>query len=180
MTPIQLVTLKACEDHKDAQSFLALAETRLKTIKNRDFAWWDRTLILPGEDRESETAKHLSEAHYVILLLSPNLLAAMKDRNVPRIGEIEHKLLPVMLVDVPLDGSREFHQIDRRQIYRGPSSEGCSYNSLESDRQRNRFVDGFVSSMIRRIDKEHRVLQDAASSNLSTPRGCSRPVPVMS
>ena len=104
MTPIQLVTLKACEDHKDAQSFLALAETRLKTIKNRDFAWWDRTLILPGEDRESETAKHLSEAHYVILLLSPNLLAAMKDRNVPRIGEIEHKLLPVMLVDVPLDG----------------------------------------------------------------------------
>ena len=85
-----------------------------------------------------------------------------------------------MLVDVPLDGSREFHQIDRRQIYRGPSSEGCSYNSLESDRQRNRFVDGFVSSMIRRIDKEHRVLQDAASSNLSTPRGCSRPVPVMS
>ena len=177
MTPIQLVTLKACEDHKDAQSFLALAETRLKTIKNRDFAWWDRTLILPGEDRESETAKHLSEAHYVILLLSPNLLAAMKDRNVPRIGEIEHKLLPVMLVDVPLDGSREFHQIDRRQIYRGPSSEGGSYNSL---RQRNRFVDGFVSQMIRRIDKEHRALQDAASSNLSTPRGCSRPVPVMS
>lgn len=152
MTPIQLVTLKACEDHKDAQSFLALAETRLKTIKNRDFAWWDRTLILPGEDRESETAKHLSEAHYVILLLSPNLLAAMKDRNVPRIGEIEHKLLPVMLVDVPLDGSREFHQIDRRQIYRGLPGEARSYDCLENDPQRNRFVDGFVDAIVARVE----------------------------
>ena len=152
MTPIQLVTLKACEDHKDAQSFLALAETRLKTIKNRDFAWWDRTLILPGEDRESETAKHLSAAHYVILLLSPNLLAAMNDRNVPRIGEIEHKLLPVMLVDVPLDGSREFHQIDRRQIYRGLSGEARSYDCLESDPQRNRFVDGFVDAIVARVE----------------------------
>ena len=152
MTPIQLVTLKACEDHKDAQSFLALAETRLKTIKNRDFAWWDRTLILPGEDRESETAKHLSEAHYVILLLSPNLLAAMKDRNVPRIGEIEHKLLPVMLVDVPLDGSREFHQIDRRQIYRGLPGEARSYDCLENDPQRNRFVNGFVDAIVARVE----------------------------
>lgn len=152
MTPIQLVTLKACEDHKYAQSFLALAETRLKTIKNRDFAWWDRTLILPGEDRESETAKHLSEAHYVILLLSPNLLAAMKDRNVPRIGEIEHKLLPVMLVDVPLDGSREFHQIDRRQIYRGLPGEARSYDCLENDPQRNRFVNGFVDAIVARVE----------------------------
>ena len=152
MTPIQLVTLKACEDHKYAQSFLALAETRLKTIKNRDFAWWDRTLILPGEDRESETAKHLSEARYVILLLSPNLLAAMKDRNVPRIGEIEHKLLPVMLVDVPLDGSREFHQIDRRQIYRGLPGEARSYDCLENDPQRNRFVNGFVDAIVARVE----------------------------
>ena len=152
MTPIQLVTLKACEDHKYAQSFLALAETRLKTIKNRDFAWWDRTLILPGEDRESETAKHLSDAHYVILLLSPNLLAAMKDRNVPRIGEIEHKLLPVMLVDVPLDGSREFHQIDRRQIYRGLPGEARSYDCLENDPQRNRFVNGFVDAIVARVE----------------------------
>jgi hypothetical protein len=53
---------------------------------------------------------------------------------------------------VPLDGTVEFHQIERRQIYRGNSIEPHSYVSRETDYQRNRFVDGFVSQMIRRIE----------------------------
>lgn len=155
MSTYQLYVLKTLEDHEDADSFLTLTEQRLKTIKGHKFAWWDPSLLLPGDDREAEINKHLSEASYVIPLLSPSLLAAMKDeknREVPNIAEIQDKLFPVMLVDVLLDGTVECFGIDARQIYRGDQPEPRSYDSLDSAYQRNRFVDGFVSRMIRRIE----------------------------
>ena len=62
------------------------------------------------------------------------------------------KTLPVMLVDVPLDGTVEFHQIDRRQIYRGNSIEPHSYVSRETDYQRDQFVGGFFSRIIDRVE----------------------------
>lgn len=155
MSTYQLYVLKTLEDHEDADSFLTLTEQRLKTIKGHRFAWWEPSLLLPGDDLEAEINKHLSEASYVIPLLSPSLLAAMKDeknREVPNIAEIQDKLFPVMLVDVLLDGTVECFGIDARQIYRGDQPEPRSYDSLDSAYQRNRFVDGFVSRMIRRIE----------------------------
>ena len=86
MSTYRLYVLKTLEDHKDADSFLTLAEQRLKTIKSHKFTWWDPSLLLPGDDREAEINKYLSEASYVIPLLSPSLLAATKDekdREVP-------------------------------------------------------------------------------------------------
>ena len=80
MSTYRLYVLKTLEDHKDADSFLTLAEQRLKTIKSHKFAWWDPSLLLPGDDREAEINKYLSEASYVIPLLSPSLLAATKAR----------------------------------------------------------------------------------------------------
>ena len=155
MSTYRLHVLKTLEDHKDADSFLTLAEQRLKTIKSHKFAWWDPSLLLPGDDREAEINKYLSEASYVIPLLSPSLLAATKDekdREVPNIAKIQDKLFPVMLVDVLLDGTVECFGIDARKIYCGDQPEPRSYNSLDSAYQRNRFVDGFVSRMIRRIE----------------------------
>lgn len=155
MSTTQLYTLKTLEDQRDANSFLTLTKPRLKNVKNHTFTWWDPSRILPGEDREAEINKHLSEASYVIPLLSPSLLVATKDekdREVPNIAKIQDKLLPVMLVDVLLDGTVECFGIDARKIYRGDQPEPRSYNSLDSAYQRNRFVDGFVSQMIHRIE----------------------------
>ena len=153
----RLYFLKALEDHEDTNSFFALTEQRLKITQGHKFTWWDPSLLLPGDDREAEIEKHLSEATYVVPLLSPSLLAAMKDeknREIPNIGQIQDKLFPVMLVNVPLDGTVDCLGIDARQIYRGDQAEPHSYDSLDSAYQRNRFVDGFVSRMIRRIDNK--------------------------
>ena len=154
MSTTQLYTLKTLEDQRDANSFLTLTKPRLKNVKNHTFTWWDPSRILPGEDREAEINKHLSAADYVILLLSPHLLAAMKDQELPSIDKVQAKLLPVMLVNVPLDDTMDCFGIDARQIYRGDQAEPHSYDSLDSAYQRNRFVDGFVSRMIRRIDNK--------------------------
>lgn len=50
MSTYRLYILKTLEDHKDADSFLALTKQRLKTIKSHKFTWWDPSLLLPGDD----------------------------------------------------------------------------------------------------------------------------------
>ena len=59
MSTYRLYILKTLEDHKDADSFLALTKQRLKTIKSHKFTWWDPSLLLPGDEREAEINKHL-------------------------------------------------------------------------------------------------------------------------
>ena len=152
MSATKLYVLNARQDQELADSFLALVKPRLKNVKNHNFVWWDPSSLLPGEEWKSEINTHLADADYVILLLSPYLLAAMKDQELPSIDKVEAKLLPVMLVNVPLDDTMDCFGIDARQIYRGDQAEPHSYDSLDSAYQRNRFVDGFVSRMIRRIE----------------------------
>ena len=153
----RLYFLKALEDQEDTNSFFALTEQRLKITQGHKFTWWDPSLLLPGDDREAEIEKHLSEATYVVPLLSPSLLAAMKDeknREIPNIGQIQDKLFPVMLVNVPLDGTVDCLGIDARQIYCGDQPKPRSYDSLDKAYERNHFVNGFVSRLIRRVENK--------------------------
>lgn len=152
MSAAKLYVLNAHQDQELADSFLALAEPRLENVKNHSFAWWTPSSLLPGEERESEINTHLADADYVILLLSPDFLASLRDEKAPKISDSHAKLLPVMLVDVPLDCSMEFFGIDDHQIYCGDTVDPRSYVSLDSAYQRNRFVDGFIGRMIRRIE----------------------------
>ena len=152
MSATKLYVLNARQDQEVADSFLALVKPRLKNVKNHNFVWWTPSSLLPGEERKSEINTHLADADYVLLLLSPDFLASLRDEDAPKISDSYAKLLPVMLVDVPLDRSMEFFGIDDRQIYCGDTVEPRSYVSLDSAYQRNRFVDGFVSRMIRRIE----------------------------
>jgi hypothetical protein len=152
---IQLFLSWAHDDAKLKESFLKLLKTRLTNVPNHAFTWWEDSFILPGEEWKEEIRAQLAEADYIVQLISPSFLAStfIRDYEIPGVGEAPlKKTLPVMLVDVPLDGTVEFHQIERRQIYRGNSIEPHSYVSRETDYQRNRFVDGFVSQMIRRIE----------------------------
>lgn len=152
MSAIELYILNAHQDQELADSFLALVKPRLKNVKNHNFVWWDPSSLFPGEERKPEINTHLASADYVILLLSPDFLASLRDEDAPKISDSYTKLLPVMLVDVPLDHSMEFFGIDDRQIYCGDTVEPHSYVSLDSAYQRNRFVDGFITRMIRRIE----------------------------
>ena len=152
MSDSKLYILNAREDQELAGSFLALAEPRLKSVKNHNFTWWAPSSLLPGEERHTQIDGRLAEADYVILLLSPDFLASLREEDAPKISDSYAKLLPVMLVDVPLDRSMEFFGIDDRQIYCGITAEPRSYVSLDSAYQRNRFVDGFIGRMIRRIE----------------------------
>ena len=63
MSTYRLYILKTLEDHKDADSFLALTKQRLKTIKSHKFTWWDPSLLLPGDDREAELVVTLTPRH---------------------------------------------------------------------------------------------------------------------
>ena len=152
---IQLFLSWAHDDAKLKESFLKLLEPRLGNARNHVFTWWEDSFILPGEEWKDEILTRLAEADYIVQLISPSFLASdfIRDYEIPGVGEAPlKKTLPVMLVDVPLDGSREFHQIDRRQIYRGLPGEARSYDCLENDPQRNRFVDCFVDAIVARAE----------------------------
>lgn len=152
---IQLFLSWAHDDAKLKESFLKLLKTRLTNVPNHAFTWWEDSFILPGEEWKEEIRAQLAEADYIVQLISPSFLASdfIRDYEIPGVGEAPlKKTLPVMLVDVPLDGTVEFHQIDRRQIYRGNSIEPHSYVSRETDYQRDQFVGGFFSRIIDRVE----------------------------
>lgn len=155
MSDIQLFLSWARTDAETKESFLNLLKPHLKIAKNHTFTWWEDSFILPGEEWKEEILAQLEKADYIVQLISPSFLASefIRDYEIPGVGEAPlKKTLPVMLVDVPLDGTVEFHQIDRRQIYCGNSYKPHSYVSRETDYQRNQFVDGFFSRIIDRVE----------------------------
>jgi hypothetical protein len=155
MSDIRLFLSWAHNDAEAKDSFLKLLKPRLGIAKNHVFTWWVDSFILPGEEWKEEIRAQLAEADYIVQLISPSFLAStfIRDYEIPGVGEAPlKKTLPVMLVDVPLDGTVEFHQIDRRQIYRGNSIEPHSYVSRETDYQRDQFVGGFFSRIIDRVE----------------------------
>mgnify|MGYP000856373235 FL=1 len=155
MSDIRLFLSWAHNDAEAKDSFLKLLKPRLWIAQNHVFTWWMDSLILPGEEWKEEIRAHLAEADYIVQLISPSFLAStfIRDYEIPGVGEAPlKKTLPVMLVDVPLDGTVEFHQIDRRQIYCGNSIEPHSYVSRETDYQRDQFVAGFFSRIIDRVE----------------------------
>ena len=152
---IQLFLSWAHDDAKLKESFLKLLKPCLAIVPNHAFTWWEDSFILPGEEWKEEILTQLTEADYIVQLISPSFLASdfIRKYEIPGVGKApEKKILPVMLVDVPLDGTVEFHQIDRRQIYCGNSIDPHSYVSRETDYQRNQFVDGFFSRIIDRVE----------------------------
>ena len=155
MSDIRLFLSWAHNDAEAKDSFLKLLKLPLGTAQNHVFTWWEDSFILPGEEWKEEIRAQLEKADYIVQLISPSFLASdfIRDYEIPGVGEAPlKKTLPVMLVDVSLDGMVEFHQIDRRQIYRGNPIEPHCYVSRETDFQRNQFVDGFVSRIIDRVE----------------------------
>lgn len=155
MSGIRLFLSWAHDDAELKESFLELLKPRLKNVRGYQFDWWEDSFILPGEEWKPEILTQLANADYIVQLISPSFLASafIRKYEIPGVGEAPlKKTLPVMLVDVPLDGSMEFHQIDRRQIYYIQQGRNrYSYISRETDYQHNQFVDGFVERVRLRV-----------------------------
>lgn len=155
MSDIQLFLSWAHADAEAKESFLNLLKPPLQIAKDHTFTWWEDSFILPGEEWKEEIRAQLEKADYIVQLISPSFLASdfIRDYEIPGVGEAPlKKTLPVMLVDVPFDGTVEFHQIDRRQVYRGNTCEPHSYISCQTNYQRRLFVDGFFIRIIDRVE----------------------------
>lgn len=76
--------------------------------------------------------------------------------EVPHIDKLRAKLLPVILLNVPLDSTADCLGINTRHIYCGNSCKPHSYASRKTECQHNQFVDRFCSRIIDRLDNKGR------------------------
>lgn len=143
------------EDRHLKEAFVRLLTPNLKIVKGHDFSWWEDSLITPGEEWEDEINAHLGESDYVVQLLSPGFLASdfIRDHEIPGIGKTPDKrTLPVMLVNVPLNGSYEFHGINKRQIFLSRRGRPRAFDELSSGAARRQFVTDFTDALVKRLE----------------------------
>lgn len=156
MTDIKLFLSWARDDAELKNSFLSVLKPRLKNLRGHTVTWWEDSFLLPGEEWTEEIITRFEEANYIVQLISPSFLASnfIQTYEIPGVGNAPlKKTLPVMLVNVPLDGSMDFHQIDKKQIYYfQQGTKRLSFDSRETLFQRNQFVDGFVAGIIQRFE----------------------------
>jgi hypothetical protein len=67
---------------------------------------WDAREIKPGEEREKEIERHLSEARIILLLISPDFIAsdacqAIQERAIERYEQAEARVIPILLRPCP-------------------------------------------------------------------------------
>ncbi|WP_261576318.1 toll/interleukin-1 receptor domain-containing protein [Frankia gtarii] len=133
-----------------------LSHLHLGTLAGVRIAWWEDSHLLLGADWRRQILARLAECDYGLLLLSPGFFASrfILDEELPRLlGPDVDKVLPVMLKRVPLDGSRDLHGVDTRQIFTG--SGGRSFTETRGA-GRERFALDLTTAI------RHRVLSDAA------------------
>lgn len=155
MPTTKLLVYSAPENEKLANKFLKRAESRLDCLREHEFLRWTPSSVLPGQDRKVEINERLREADYVVPLLSPELFANMKRGEDSLSGGEFTKIFPVLLIDVAdlsVDGAIECFGIKDLQVYRG--SKRPSYISCKTEKQRNKFVDGFVERLTLSVENK--------------------------
>jgi hypothetical protein len=133
-----------------------LSHLHLGTLAGVRIAWWEDSHLLLGAGWRRQILARLAECDYGVLLLSPGFFASrfILEEELPRLlGPDADKVLPVMLKRVPLDGSRDLHGVDTRQIFTG-SGGRCFTETRGAGRER------FALDLTTAI--RHRVLSDAA------------------
>ncbi len=110
--------------HEDAKEKEALlGRLHLDGLSGVCMSWWEDSRLLLGENWRRQILARLDGCDYGLLLLSPGFFSSrfILEEELPRLlGRDVDKVLPVMLKRVPMDGSRELHGVDARQIFLGP------------------------------------------------------------
>ncbi|CAO5166398.1 TIR domain-containing protein [Frankia sp. AiPs1] len=117
---------------------------------------WEDSDLLLGADWNEEILTRLATCDYGLLLVSPKFLASdyVREVELPRLLEPGRgRVLPVLLKQVPLDGSFDLRGLAARQIFTGAGGRAFTQTAGPS-RER------FAVDLTREIHR--RVLADAA------------------
>lgn len=143
--------------HRDAEAKEALLGLlHLDGLAGVRISWWEDSHLLLGEEWRRRILARVQGCDYGLLLLSPGFFSSsfIRTEELPRLlGPGVDKVLPVMLKRVPMDGSRELHGVETRQIFLGPGGR-CFVETRGAGRER------FALELATKI--RQRVLSDAA------------------
>ena len=157
MTELVRASLFLSWCHQDAKAKEALLGLlHLEGLAGVCISWWEDSHLLLGEDWRRRILARLDGCDYGLLLLSPGFFSSrfILEEELPRLfGPGVDKVLPVMLKWVLMDGSRDLHGVDARQIFLG-SSGRCFTETGGAGRER------FALDLATKI--RERVLSDAA------------------
>jgi hypothetical protein len=147
--------LSWCREDAEAKEAL-LGRLHLGGLAGVRISWWEDSYLLLGEDCRRRILARLEGCDYGLLLLSPGFFDSrfILTEELPRLfGPGVDKVLPVMLKRVQMDGSRNLHGVDARQIFLGPGGR-CFTETRGTGRER------FALELATKI--RQRVLSDAA------------------
>jgi hypothetical protein len=143
--------------HQDAEAKkVLLGRLHLDGLAGVCISWWEDSHLLLGADWRRRILARLDGCDYGLLLLSPGFFGSrfILEEELPRLlGRDVDKVLPVMLKRVPMDGSRDLHGVDTRQIFRGSGGRGFTETQGPG---RERFALDLATKI------RERVLSDAA------------------
>lgn len=147
--------LSWCHQDIDAKQAL-LDQVQLDCLAGARLSWWEDSHLRLGEDWRRQILGRLDDCDYGLLLLSPSFFSRrfILEEELPRLlGPGVDKVLPVMLKRVPLDGSRDLHGVETRQVFTGAGGR-CFTETRGPGRER------FTLDLATEIRR--RVLSDAA------------------
>ncbi len=147
--------LSWCRQDAEAKEAL-LGLLHLGGLAGVRISWWEDSHLLLGEDWRRRIFARLDSCDYGLLLLSPGFFGSrfICEEELPRLfGRGVDKVLPVMLKRVSMDGSRNVHGMDARQIFFG-SGGRCFTETRGAGRER------YALDLATRI--RERVLSDAS------------------
>ena len=154
MTEQRPVSLFLSWSHQDLalkEDLVGRLAPNLKILGDVRISWWEDSHLLLGEDFGSAITDELEGCDYGVLLLSPSFFASSFVTTYelpPFVGPAADKgALPVALRPVPLDGSRELHGIEQKQIFR---YRGKAFGEL-SGAGRDGFAVGLATQIRRRV-----------------------------
>jgi hypothetical protein len=138
-------------DRAAKDSLVNALVVNLQILRDVEIVWWEDAHLVIGDTWRREILARVEECDYAVLLVSPAFLASefIRDVELPAfVGPSAVKgALPVLLKPVPLDGSREFHGIDRHQLF---SLDSKAFTQTGGAR-REQFAQALATAIRRRV-----------------------------
>lgn len=138
-------------DQRTKDALTALLTPNLRILRGVELQWWEDSDIHIGEAWRRRILARLDQCDYGVLLLSPGFYASafITEHELPHfVGDLAAKgALPVALKQVPLDGSRDLHGVDRHQIF---TDGGRAFAQLRGS-DRDRFAVNLATAIRARV-----------------------------
>lgn len=170
-TDLRYFVSYAHRDQGQVARLLDLLHPRLAIARGYRFSHWIDDQIGVGERWTDEIDAALADCDFGLLLLSPSFFASgfIRRDELPTFIElvaagggatqtrIRKPLVPVMLKDLPLDGSADLAGLEQTQIFRDQA--GRSFN-----RTRGHTSDAFADQLVARVLEKLRRLYPPAGA----------------